>query len=438
MHVRSIDIVNVRSVRELAWELPEGTSAAGWHVILGKNGAGKSSFLRACALALVGPEDLYGLRQVGDDWLRRGAEEGSIGVVVARDRRFDKFATKGAPPNLLGAYVRIGRTSSGAQITVDPDAPVRGQSMDRSVWAPDARGWFVAGFGPFRRFDGGDEPTGRASLARNLSLFDERFALRRALTWVIDLWVSKLTSPSSGSVFDRVQSFINQEGFLPHEVRLDRVELEPRKRLMFRDAAGTEVPIEELSDGFRSALSLTLDLLRCLVEAFGADETFGPDGTVRPSGVVLIDEVDAHLHPTWQRQIGEFLVRAFPEVQFLVTTHSPLVCRSAAHGSVFLLPEPGSAESGRMLGASELDRLVYGSVLDAYATGAFGVGVEQSTAGAKKLERLAELNTKELFGALDATERAERDALRATLPSREAALSPRVSELLDQLTSSKS
>ena len=49
-------------------------------------------------------------------------------------------------------------------------------------------------------------------------------------------------------------------------------------------------------------------------------------------GVVLIDEVDAHLHPTWQRRIGLWFREHFPKLQFIVSTHSPLICQAATVG----------------------------------------------------------------------------------------------------------
>src|SRR5438132_1106565 len=59
-------------------------------------------------------------------------------------------------------------------------------------------------------------------------------------------------------------------------------------------------------------------------------------------GVVLIDEVDSHLHPEWQRQIGFWLKRHFPKMQFIVTTHSPLICQAADVKGLFHLPAPGA------------------------------------------------------------------------------------------------
>ncbi len=54
-------------------------------------------------------------------------------------------------------------------------------------------------------------------------------------------------------------------------------------------------------------------------------------------GVILIDEVDAHLHPFWQREIGLRLRRVFPRMQFIITSHSPFVAQAASDGGLFVL-----------------------------------------------------------------------------------------------------
>jgi DNA repair ATPase RecN len=91
MYVRRVHITNVRSIAELTWELPADTDGAGWHVILGDNGAGKSSFLRSIALALVGPQEAAGLRQAWQEWLRIGSERARIEVGFSWEYGVDWF-----------------------------------------------------------------------------------------------------------------------------------------------------------------------------------------------------------------------------------------------------------------------------------------------------------------------------------------------------------
>ena len=164
-------------------------------------------------------------------------------------------------------------------------------------------------------------------------------------------------------------------------------------------------------------MSLTLELLRQLAVAYGPAKVFNPEEPRRvvAPGVVLIDGIDVHLHPTWQRSVGLFFTQHFPRIQFIVTSHSPLVCQAAEVGTVFLLPKPGSS-GGRMLAGAQLSRLLYGNVLDAYGTGVFGQGVTRSESAERILERLAGLNDLELERDLSPEEVEEQGRLRATFP----------------------
>jgi nucleoside phosphorylase len=237
-----------------------------------------------------------------------------------------------------------------------------------------------------------DEIAAFPRLVRHLSLFSERAALTESLAWLKDLRFKQLEQNPEGKLLASLKQFINESGVLPQGARLAEVSSEA---VTFVDGNGCPVALEELSDGFRSVLSLTLDLLRHLATAYGASGVFSrvdPTRVIAP-GLVLIDEVDVHLHPTWQHQLGHWFRTHFPEIQFIVTTHSPLVCQAA--DTVFLLTRPGIEERGRMLVGVELDRVRHGNVLDAYGTGVFGHGVTRSEVSKALLQRLAELNARE-------------------------------------------
>lgn len=83
-----------------------------------------------------------------------------------------------------------------------------------------------------------------------------------------------------------------------------------------------ELPVDRLSDGVRNTLGLVADLAHRCVRL---NPHLGAEAPRRTSGVVLIDEVDMHLHPGWQQRVVPALREAFPLVQFIVSTHSPLV-----------------------------------------------------------------------------------------------------------------
>jgi len=92
------------------------------------------------------------------------------------------------------------------------------------------------------------------------------------------------------------------------------------------------LPFRMLPDGVRTMLAMAGDMAR---RALWLNPDLGADAAKLTPGVVLIDEIDLHLHPSWQRHVVDDLKRAFPKVQFVVTTHSPFIIQSAQPGEVY-------------------------------------------------------------------------------------------------------
>lgn len=105
------------------------------------------------------------------------------------------------------------------------------------------------------------------------------------------------------------------------------------------------VPFEHLSDGQRTMLGLFCDLAR---RAALLNPQFGGDACQHTKGVVLIDELDLHLHPRWQRQIIRGLSSVFPNIQFICTTHSPFVIQALEQGKLVMLGGEGSGDLNKM------------------------------------------------------------------------------------------
>ncbi len=89
-----------------------------------------------------------------------------------------------------------------------------------------------------------------------------------------------------------------------------------------------------LSDGYRNMVAMVADLAW---RASVLNPQFGAEAHLRAEGVVMIDELELHLHPAWQRRVVDDLRRTFPLLQFIVTTHSPQVVASVARSQVRLL-----------------------------------------------------------------------------------------------------
>lgn len=421
MHIRSIEVSNLGSIRHAQWKLSRD-QGAGWHVILGDNGSGKSSFVKAVAMALVGPDELQGLWENWADWLRHDETSAEIKLTI-RSHEYDEWKGRGKQAKGdIDVNLTLARSADGSVGFSTTDRKDRGSF--RSVWS-NYSGWFSASFGPFRRFRGGDAQFDKLflthrRLARHLSAFDEGVALAEGLTWLQKLAVDKLMNASSAEakLLSCLQRFVNENHLLPQQTTI--TEITPKK-IEFRDGQGQKVSIAYLADGFRATLSMTFELIRQLALVYGPERIFpGQDIRCIPlPGVVLIDEIDAHLHPSWQHEIGGWFKRFFPNIQFIVTTHSPILCQAAEGGTIYKLPTPGTEEKGGMLEKVELNRLIYGDVLDAYSTSAFDAKAVRSESARRLIDELAGLNMNALHGELSPEETRRQQELRAILPGQD-------------------
>lgn len=120
----------------------------------------------------------------------------------------------------------------------------------------------------------------------------------------------------------------------------------------------TVLPIGMLSDGYRSVMSMVGDIAFRMAML---NPALGVQVVSRTSGVVLIDEIDLHLHPKWQEHILEVLTETFPKVQFIVTSHAPLVLSSVKDSSCLrIIDETGGRPyQGHVTGSSSNDVLTH-------------------------------------------------------------------------------
>ena len=132
--------------------------------------------------------------------------------------------------------------------------------------------------------------------------------------------------------------------FLPAYKNLRPTDEESSRLII--NQGGIELDVGQLSDGERGVLALVLDLARRLSQANPSLDDPLRDG----HAVVLIDEIDLHLHPKWQRQIVRKLTETFPRCQFIATTHSPQVVASVEPAQVHLLAPAGIIRPDRSRG----------------------------------------------------------------------------------------
>ena len=151
-------------------------------------------------------------------------------------------------------------------------------------------------------------------------------------------------------------------------------ELQPGEEIIFstkyeedmialRTAEGAILPFQMLSDGYRNVIKIILDIATrmCILNPY-----LKGDALKKTPGIVLIDEVDLSLHPTWQKRIMGILKEQFPRVQFICATHSPFIIQSLEEGELITLDQPLDSEySGE--GLEDIAEDVMGVVLPQYS-----------------------------------------------------------------------
>jgi len=104
-------------------------------------------------------------------------------------------------------------------------------------------------------------------------------------------------------------------------------------RFKFKDFAGNLLDINHLSEGYKDHILLITDIVTRIIAArntlFGKDVAITVDLLTNAKGIILIDEFDRHLHPSWQRKLLPQLKKTFPNIQFILTTHNPFSLQSA-------------------------------------------------------------------------------------------------------------
>lgn len=401
-----------------------GQEMPGWHVIIGDNGAGKSSIIRSIALALVGPEEALGLRADWGDWLKHGEPEGAI-LIYIDPSRVDSRTGKGRRLEnfLIPNEIKFKRTNGNVTLSSNKNTRTKTDKDPADYNWGSGDGWFSVAYGPYRRFVGGNQEWTKVfysqpKLGAHLSAFGEDVALTEATDWLVKLQYQYLEKKEPGYIIEDIKRLVNSPDFLPHKAEIESISSDG---VIFRDGNGASVNVYEMSDGYRSILSLTFELIRQLVRVYGPDSTFrrirNDEMLIDLPGIVLIDEIDAHLHPSWQTRIGQWFTRYFPSLQFIVSTHSPLICRAAERGTIWQLATPGSDGKSRKIKGADRDRLIQGNILDAYGTEMFGENVAISEEANEKLNEMAELNVKSVTGIITKEEEQRLNKLKIIFPS---------------------
>jgi hypothetical protein len=311
---KNISLENVRSfgTKQTINFTDKAGNAARWNVILGDNGTGKTTVLKGLCEIVDGWPSLY-------DHLRYGTERGEIRVIKVKEgveggQCFEVMRPKIYPINVIvaeGSYL-----------------PIR-EHFDEKP--------FLSAYGASRKI--GTQGISTEPGSRIQNLFDENASLVNAEELLIqaDYTALKQGDDASSAFYTKIKTVL---------LRLFRQEVSDiyistntgTPKVFFKTHYG-DVRLHELSLGYKTLIAWMVDFAKGLLDRYPDS----PDPLAEPA-VCLVDELDLHLHPRFQREIIGFLTETFPNTQFIVTAHSPLIVQTAEDfdANVILLKRVGN------------------------------------------------------------------------------------------------
>lgn len=290
-------------------------------LILGENATGKSSILEAIALALSTPETRRALNLTPGSLVLSPAHLGSTDT-----------------PTQYGARVRLG-------FDVGRD---KGLSIDNAACKQFGPRLVppVFAYGAFRQYQKKTPPAFEPAHGI-INLFETDRLLANPQQWLLGL---------KGEDFNDVARALKIIMSVEGDVKVIEPAPDGKSCLIVTAPAGvvTKTPLNDVSSGYRTILAMVCDIMQRLM-----DRRLNPDfpGLEHAQAVVLIDEVEAHLHPRWKIQIMQVLRRALPKITFIATSHDPLCLRGMQDGEIVVLQRRSRAAGANTQYATCIEQL---------------------------------------------------------------------------------
>lgn len=281
-------------------------------LVIGRNGSGKSTLLRALAIGLCQQDEASNLKgKMAGDFLRIGKKREEVKVATIQIELMDPDS----PESKYLLTTNVTRDGDGQEI------------LEKHAESPNGFPWdaiFVAGYGVNRGPKGLSEspPSVYQRSDAVETLFDGDAFLIDPPTAL------KFLKLAAGESEKRKKFFKQTENSLK-----SLLELQPSYKI---DISSKEVtvhgpwgnlPFHALGDGYRGTAGWFLDF---------SYRSFLANREAELAGIVLIDEIDEHLHPSWQKNLVPLLKKRFPRVQFIGTTHSAMSIVNCDRGELLL------------------------------------------------------------------------------------------------------
>lgn len=343
MRLDKLTLKNFRGFAERSFEFQPQ-----FNLIIGDNGTGKTSVLKAAEVAL----GVWGFGDVLEERrLIRRSEARHKCILMGESITFEKQLP--VEVNSEGSFLDPAKTyRRNAFYRIGEFGPEKG-SVSEPVSEPDLDADaisakirsgepiklpLIACYAADRLWSEPSEsvepnPDEKLNLSRfegYRDCFHSRSSKRELNRWIFKQDIKALKGNGAGIAYSVMKSAIL--GCLPHSKDVVMDYDLTQAAVVFED--GKTVLLDDLSDGQRTMATLVGDLAR---RAITLNPWMGAEVLQQTHGVVLIDELDLHLHPQWQRRLVDDLRRTFPRLQFICTTHSPFLIQSVRPGELIKL-----------------------------------------------------------------------------------------------------
>lgn len=320
MFLKRVRVRDLRSIDDIEIDFTDGDgNTRARTVLLGENGCGKSTALRAIALLLAGSDALAELLKEPERWVRYKRREAKINATLSTSRGEEREVSLTLRPE-WNLRETLKRNEQGLAVLDD-------------ALSHSPRNYFVMGYGVTRRpafsskeFSQVTERGLTHTRARALAtMFTPEATLVSFEQWAMDL--DYQGGKAATATLRRAMAKL-----LPG-MKFDRIDRK-RRELMFRTVDGI-IPFQQLSDGYQNVANWCGDMLYRITNTF-QDYT----SPLKTRGLLLIDELDLHLHPIWQRRLMDFLGSALPQMQIVATSHSPIIAQQLREGELYVVERP--------------------------------------------------------------------------------------------------
>lgn len=366
MQISRVRLVNIGPFTDASFDF-----SPRWTVLLGDNGCGKSTVLRAVALALCGSETEAG-RQAHS--LLRQSKDVQSGMI--------ELTMASSPPTTYTVELR--RTREGVSVSTSAFGPLQSGTMV-ALGFPALRG-VVPGQAAAAP-EGANYPRVQDVIPLIRGGIDARVSNLKG--WIRDNYTSSQDTHLTEAQRARYGAMLHKlfqliDDMIPgFEVRLSRYD-SVTKEVLLKTPDG-ELPLDYVSQGMSSTVGWLGVLVQRIYEIY--PRTNEPE---QEHALLLIDEMDSHLHPEWQRVLAPNIKKHFPNVQVIATTHSPLVVANMEAGEVIRV-----VRSGREIEVQHLKRSFSGYRADQVLTAdAFGLASARGVGWEDKRKAYAALLAK--------------------------------------------